>query len=489
MPLIATGSGEQQPKESRRWLKSRVPSDQLYRLAPARQKPKRFNTEDGWSRGRSILRAWWIWLGVALLTLHLGHWAVAAVSGILSFVFYHTSPVSHPAIRALVPVFGTKSENFRATIAGVTGTPLVEGNRVAIFQNGDEFYPQMLAAIESAQLSITMEQYIFWDGQVGRRFAEAFAEKAREGIPVKLLLDAVGSANLGRDIFRILEAGGCELAWFRPIHWYTISRANHRNHRKSLIVDGCIAFTGGAGFADHWLGEARDQSEWRDTQVKVEGPGVLSQQSGFAQNWLESTGEILSGPKFFPQVQPAGEVQVQTILSSPLGGGSAAGTMYLIALQCATDYLYIANPYFIPDTRTIAMLSAACDRQVVVKLLLSGEHNDTWWARQNSLRLYGRLLKAGVEIHEFEPTMLHQKTMVVDGEWATIGTTNFDNRSFSLNEETNVCFHDPALVDQLRLSFLDDLTRSHPAVLTDWQRRGLWQRSKEWFASLIEDQV
>jgi cardiolipin synthase A/B len=294
---------------------------------------------------------------------------------------------------------------------------------------------------------------------------------------------------MGRDIFRVLEAGGCQLAWFRPIHWYTIGRANHRDHRKSLIVDGCIAFTGGAGIADHWLGQARDESEWRDTQVRLEGPGTSTLQSGFAQNWLESTGEILSGPAFFPPPRAAGDVQIQTILSSPFEGGGAAGTMYLIAVQCATDYLYIANPYFIPDPRTIGMLEAACRRGVTVKILVSGTHNDTWWARQNSLRLYGRLLEAGVEIYEFLPSMLHQKTMVVDGVWATVGTANFDNRSFALSEETNVCFHDRSLVEQLRDCFTEDLARSRAVVLEDWRRRGVAQRIREAIAALIEDQV
>jgi cardiolipin synthase len=374
-------------------------------------------------------------------------------------------------------------------MAGMTGTPFLPGNRLAIFENGDEFYPAMLDAIDSAQQSVTMEQYIFWDGQVGQRFAEAFAEKAREGVPVKLLLDAIGSSNLGREIFRILAAGGCQLAWFRPIHWYTLTRADRRTHRKSLIIDGRVAFTGGAGIADHWLGHARNQKEWSDVQIRVEGPAARVQQSGFARNWLEATGEIVSGSRYFPSPQVAGSVEVQTILSSPSEGAGAAGTMYLIALQCAREYLYIANPYFIPDLRTIEMLADACKRGVAVKVMLAGKWNDTWWARQNSLRLYGILLTAGVELYEFLPTMLHQKTMVVDGVWATVGTTNFDNRSFALSEETNVCFHDPALVKELGDTFVANLARCRAVTIAEWRRRGWWQKSKEHFASLIEDQV
>jgi cardiolipin synthase len=348
----------------------------------------------------------------------------------------------------------------------------------------------MLAAIESARRSITMEQHIFWNGQIGRRFAEAFAERARHGIPVKLLVDAVGSsAMLGDEILGIIKNAGCQLAWFRPIHWYNADHANQRTHRKSLIVDGRIAFTGGAGLADHWLDSDKGGPPWRDVQICVEGPAALVQQAGFAQNWLVTTGDILSGRNFFPVPRPAGNVQVQTILSSSSKGAGAAGTMYLIAVQCARNYLYIATPYFIPDSRVISLLANASRRGVKVKLMVPGKRNDTWWARQNSLRHYGELLEAGAEIYEFQPSMLHQKIMVVDGAWSTVGTANFDNRSFTLSEETNVCFHDAALVQQVSDIFLADLADCQKVELSEWRRRGTWQRMKEQLASLIEDQV
>ena len=318
-------------------------------------------------------------------------------------------------------------------------------------------------------------------------------KRRAKGFRVKLLLDAIGSATLGKEIFRILAAGGCQLAWFRPIHWYTLHRANRRDHRKSLIVDGRIAFTGGAGLADHWLGSAADASEWRDIQVAITGPAALAQQSGFALNWLETTGEILSGERFFPEPRSEqgedGGVKVQTILSSPALGAGAVGTMYLAALQCAKRELLIANPYFIPDARVIDMLAAARRRGVAVKLMLAGKHMDLWWARQNGVRLYGRLLEAGVEIYEFRPTMLHQKTMLVDGVWATIGTANFDNRSFSMNEETNLCFHDRAIAEELRAIFAADLERCDRVEFDQWRRRGLWSKITEQCASLVADQA
>ncbi len=494
MPALNIGSAgsapakPSKPKESRRWLKSRVPHGQLYRLAPTRRPRTRLGTLDLPERAREVVRSWWAWFAAAVALELIGWRASGLVLGGMAFLLYHSATSSHPAVYALEPDFDTGSDEFRTTMAGATGMPLVDGNRVEIYNNGDEFFPAMLEAIESARFSITMEQYIFWNGQVGTRFAEAFAEKAREGIPVKLLVDAIGSATLGPEIFKILEAGGCQLAWFHPIHWYTLHRANQRNHRKSLIVDGRIAFTGGSGLADHWLGSAEDEHEWRDMQIRVEGPAVGAQQAGFAQNWLLTTGEIVGGHEFFPQPRASGDVSIQTILSSPSGAG-AAGTMYLIALQCARQYLYIANPYFIPDARVIDMLARACRRGVTVKLMLAGSLNDTWWARQNSVRLYGKLLKAGVEIYEYQPTMLHQKTMLADGVWATVGTANFDNRSFALSEETNICFHDPLLVRQLREIFDRDLSSCKRIEMAHWKQRGRWQQTKEMLASLIENQV
>jgi cardiolipin synthase A/B len=477
------------PRESRRWLKPRVPREQLYRLAPRPPKPIRLDGLSLWDRLRSVIRAWWAWIALALLLAQFGWHITGLVAGAVAFVLYHASADCHPAVYALESDFDADSAEFTTTMAGATGMPVVDGNRVEIYNNGDQFYPAMLEAIESARVSITMEQYIFWDGEVGRRFAEAFAEKAREGVAVKLLLDAVGSATLGHGIFEILAAGGCEVAWFRPIHWYTLHRANRRNHRKSLIIDGRIAFTGGSGIGDQWLGNAAGPGEWRDVQISVEGPAVLAQQTGFVQNWLVTTGELLGGHRFFPQPCYAGSVPVQTILSSPSSGAGAVGTMYMIALQCARRFVYIANPYFIPDARLIALLARACRRGVTVKLMLAGRHNDTWWARQNSLRLYGSLLDAGVEIHEYQPTMLHQKTMIVDGVWATVGTANFDNRSFALSEETNVCFHDAKLVTRLETVFRADLVLCEPVCAAVWQSWGAWQRIKEGLASLIEDQV
>jgi cardiolipin synthase len=412
----------------------------------------------------------------------LGTGAMAAVSQAialrdpgLAFAVDHEMPVDSP--------------QFLDSMEGSTGVPLLEGNAVEILNNGDEFYPSMLEAVRGAGRSITIEAYIYWKGEIGLEFAHAIADRAKAGVPVKLLLDTVGSATIGDEILKVLEGGGCQLAWFNPIDWYTLDRFNYRTHRKSLIVDGRIAFTGGAGIADHWKGHAEDPEHWRDMQVRVEGPGAVPLQTGFAQNWLRTTGEMVSGPAFFPAIPPAGPVAVHTVLSSPSAGASPVRTLYYLAIASARRSILIANPYFVPDQVALDALRAARERGAIVKILVSGIRNDNWLARQNSIRLFGPLLEAGVEVYEYNRTMLHQKTMVVDEAWATIGTTNFDNRSFAFNEESNVSVHDPACIRRMVDIFDEDIAVSDPLTLERWRRRGVIARGQELVAALFEDQV
>jgi cardiolipin synthase len=416
---------------------------------------------------------WW-WALVTGLMAALSQ-AIALRDPGLAFAVDHQMPVD--------------SREFLDSMEGSTGVPLVGGNAVSILNNGDEFYPEMLAAVRGARRSITVEAYIYWHGDIGLEFAQAIAERAQAGVPVKLLLDTVGSATIGDEILKVLEAGGCQLAWFNPIDWYTLDRFNYRTHRKSLIVDGRIGFTGGAGIADHWRGHAQDADHWRDMQVKVEGPGAVPLQTGFAQNWLRTTGEMVSGPAFFPAISEAGGVAVHTVLSSPSAGASPVRTLYYLSIASARRSILIANPYFVPDQVALDALRAARARGAAVKIIVSGIRNDNWLARQNSIRLFGPLLEAGVEVYEYNRTMLHQKTMVVDDAWGTIGTTNFDNRSFAFNEESNVSICDRGCVERLVAIFDEDLAVSDRVTLEAWRRRGVLARAQELVAALFEDQV
>ena len=416
-------------------------------------------------------------------------WGIAiglALPTVITFLF---APLEEAPTYGLDHEFAIESDGFRASIAGATDAPFLTRNRIAVFNNGDEFYPPMLAAIEQARHTITIEAYIYWAGDIGQRFADALAAKARAGVVVKVLLDAVGSATISDEITNTLKTGGCQIAWYHPIHWYTIGRINNRTHRKSLIIDGRIGFTGGAGIADHWRGQAEDPKHWRDIQIRIEGPAVTPLQTGFAHNWLETTGELVSGSAYYPPPETPGSLVVQSILSSPETGSSTVRVMYYLSIVCARRSIAIVNPYFIPDAQALEILVAAKQRGVDVKIMVSGIHNDNAMARCNSVRLYGSLLEAGVEIYEYNLTMLHQKYMVCDGIWSTVGTTNFDNRSFALNDENNVCVYDHSFAVQWEQIFRKDLADCRRVKLDEWRKRGFLTKTRESFAALLQHQV
>jgi cardiolipin synthase len=460
-----------------------------YRLAPdpLQRKPK--GVLPFWSRMRRLLWSWWPWAAACLWALVHDKWGWAIGTGSMAFVSYLIAPIEAPPQYGLDHEFAIDDDEFLPTMAGGTGVPFLPGNTLTILNNGDEFYPAMLDAIAAAEVSITIEAYIYWAGEVGRQFAEALAAKAKAGVRVKILLDAVGSSTIGEDILKILESGKCQLAWYNPFNWRRLGRFNHRTHRKSLIIDGRIAFTGGAGIADHWRGQARHPGEWRDLQIRVEGPAVIPLQTGFAQNWLQTTGELISGPLYYPLCDPVGPLALQTIMSSPEIGASTVRIMYYLAIICARRSILIANPYFVPDAAARDALIEAKRRGVNVRVMAAAKHNDNWLARNNSVRVYGRLLEAGIEILEYNRTMLHLKTMVVDGRWFTIGTTNFDNRSFAHNEENNTCGYDTALAQQLHDMFDRDVAGCKRLDLATWKRRGLWRRAQELLAAFLEEQI
>ena len=471
------------------WRTRRIPRRWRTRLAPHPKDQEPKGRPALWLRIRRLFLAWWIWAvaGIAALTFDEWWWALGA--GLFAFVCFVLTPAERAPRYGLDHKFSVADPEFLPSISGATGVPLLAGNRIDILNNGREFYPAMLDAIRNAQASITIEAYIYWAGEIGLTFAKALAERALAGIPVKILLDTVGSSTIGADILSTLEGGHCQLAWYNPVRWYSIGRFNKRTHRKSLIVDGRLGFTGGAGIADHWQGNAEDPDHWRDIQIRMEGPCVVPLQTGFAHNWVQTTGELISGDDFYPQIDNAGRLPAMTIMSSPEAGASSVRTTYYLSIACARKTLYIANPYFIPDATAVAELIEAKRRGVDVRIMVAGIYNDNWMARQNSVRLYGSLLRAGIEILEFNRTMLHQKTMVVDSLWGTIGTTNFDSRSFSHNEENNVCVFDAEWAKQLHDIFEADLPGCNRIDLESWQRRGVVQKSMEIVASFFEEQT
>ena len=402
---------------------------------------------------------------------------------------YIAAPVETPPRFGLDHEMAVESDEFLTSISGATAAPFIPGNRIDVLNNGDEFFPVMLAEVQKAQLSITIEAYIYWAGQIGLEFARALAERSRAGVRVKILLDAIGSSSIGDDIVQILEEAKCQIAWYNPVRWYTLGRINHRTHRKSLIIDGLVAFTGGAGIADEWLGHAQDKHHWRDIQIRLAGPAVTPLQTGFAQNWLECTSELVSGAAYYPVHEPAGELSVLTIMSSPATGSSNARTLYYLSITSARRSIHIANPYFVPDPAGLDTLIEAKKRGVNVRVMTAGDCNENWLSRRNSVRLYRRLLEADIEILEYEGTLLHHKTMVVDGLWATIGTSNFDSRSFAHNEENNVCVYDRALAKELDDVFAEDVKRCTRITLERWRQRGWFWKLQEFIAAFLQEQV
>ena len=454
---------------------------------PRRTKPKGVATI--WTWIRRAIWMWWPWALLSIYYIDQRNWWAAIGIGLWSGVCALSTPGEGPPHYGLDHHLEVGSSEFLQTMAGAAGVPFFAGNKVTFLNNGDRFYPAMLRAIEAAEFSITIEAYIYWAGEIGLTFAKALAAASQRGIKVKILLDAVGSASIGNDILKILQDGGCHLAWYNPIRITRLRRINNRTHRKSLIIDGCIGYTGGAGIADHWTGDAQDDKHWRDLQIQMEGPAVRPLQTGFAHNWLECTAELVTGPDFYPELPHVGNLHLQTIMSSPETGASAARVMYSLAISAARHSIDIANPYFVPDHLSIDLFRDAVKRGVRVRVMVAGSSNDTMVTRLNSVRLYGAILEAGVQLFEYNRTMMHHKTMVVDGLWCTVGTTNFDSRSFSHNEENNVCACDRGLAEEMTRTFEEDVAVCEVVTLEAWRNRSIVRKTFEGFASFVQDQV
>ncbi|HME93908.1 MAG TPA: cardiolipin synthase [Methylomirabilota bacterium] len=379
--------------------------------------------------------------------------------------------------------------SFRATLVGFTGGAVVGGNRAQILLNGEEVFPAKLAAIRSARKTITYAQYVFEEGAPAADTARALAERCRAGVKVHVLVDAVGSLMMPSEYRDWMTEAGCQVASYRPISPWAIDRVNYRNHRRILVVDGRVGITGGSGTSGKWSGNGKQEGQWRDTDMRVEGPVVSQLQGAFAENWLEATGVALGGPEYFPwPLERKGGVDAQIVRSSPSGGSVAMYTMFLLAMASARHSIYITNPYFVPDDKMIETLVQARQRGVRVVLILPGaiDHN---LVRQASRAELGRLLKAGIKIYEYKAALLHSKTMVIDSMWATVGSTNLDRRSFELNEELNLVVYDAEIARRLEQVFVADLEQSREVTYQQWADRGFFSRFMEILSIPVRDQL
>jgi cardiolipin synthase len=369
--------------------------------------------------------------------------------------------------------------------ATLLGFPMVEGNSAEILNNGDASFTAMIQDIQRSRRTINFENFIFRSDPAGEMFIQALSAAARRGVEVRLLIDAIGSKLHHRDRKRLREAG-VHLYVYRPLKTFRLHKVSQRTHRKLMVVDGQIAYTGGAGIGKEWLGDARTQKEWRDTQVRVRGPVVAQMQAVFAENWIYTTGEILVGDSFYPRLRPVGNVPAQAMRTSRGDASSVAKMIYFVAIESARKRIYISNPYFVPDGQMIRALIDASRRGVDVQLLLPGKNNDARMIRAASWFQYGPLLKAGIRIYEYAPTMMHSKNFVVDGLYATVGSINFDVRSMSINAENGVAFYSVDFGNQMEALFRKDKMRCEEITLESWRKRSFFRRPMELVARLWE---
>jgi cardiolipin synthase A/B len=378
---------------------------------------------------------------------------------------------------------------FERCMAHLLGPPLVGGNRVTTLKNGDEIFPAMLDAVRKAKRSISFETYIYWSGKIGREFSDALAERARAGVRVHVLLDWIGSKQLDDDAVDMMVESGVEVERYRPLRWYNLSRVNSRTHRKLLVVDGKLGFIGGVGIADLWLGHAQDPEHWRDTHFQVEGPVVAHLQAAFTDNWMKTHADVLNEEDYFPELANCGELCAQVFRSSPREGGDSARLMYLLSIAAARQQILIANSYFVPDDLCIQRLVEAKRNGVNVEIIVPGKYIDTKVTRRASRSRWGPLLEAGIAIYEYQPTMFHCKVMVVDDCWTSVGSTNFDNRSFRLNDEANLNVLDREFASEQAAIFERDKQRCRQITLDQWRRRPRKEKAVEWAAGLLRSQV
>jgi cardiolipin synthase len=391
--------------------------------------------------------------------------------------------------RSLKHRYTVSDPQFLRELGLMLGPAIVDGNSVRNLENGAQIFPEMLAAIRGAQRSINFESYIYWSGGVGRSFAEALEERARAGVPVHVLIDWAGSQQLDDDLVEEMKAAGIEVRFYHPLRWYNLARMNNRTHRKLLVVDGRIGFTGGVGIADPWDGDAQDAEHWRDSHYRLEGPAVAQMQAAFLDNWIKTTGKVLQGPEYFPKLEPAGTALAQVFTSSPSGGGDSMQLMYLLSVTAAQHRIDLSAAYFVPDELTRRALRQALARGVKIRIIVPGANTDVELARRASRAAWGELLQAGAEIYEYQPAMFHCKMMLVDSRLASVGSTNFDNRSFRLNDEANLNVYDPAFVQEQEVVFEADLKKSRRIGYEEWKNRPGVEQVMEQVSSFLSSQL
>ena len=376
------------------------------------------------------------------------------------------------------------------SIAALTHSALEPGNSMEVLQNGAMFFPALFRDIAAARETVHIESFIWYDGKIARQLAALLAKKAREGVEVRVLVDASGGRQLKGEVLEMLEQAGVKVAHFHPLRISNLGRMNNRDHRKLMILDGRVGYIGGFCIADEWGGDARNMKEFRDTGLRVTGPVVNRLQGAFSENWVEETGEIAAGDKYFPKIAPTGPTVAHAAYTSPDGSVSAVQLLYYLAISSARKQILIQNPYLLPDDQAIDALQKAVERGVDVRIMVpSDDATDSAIVQHASHHHFGTLLKRGVKIWEYQKTLLHQKLLVVDGVWSCVGSTNFDDRSFQLNDEVSLGVLDRDVAAQLQAAFEKDMANARERHFDEWQNRSLWHKLTDGVAYLGRSQM
>ncbi|MEN3940100.1 phosphatidylserine/phosphatidylglycerophosphate/cardiolipin synthase family protein [Prosthecobacter sp. SYSU 5D2] len=444
------------------------------------QKSRRQRLKEGYFNllmrrwGRMSVRGW-LELGAFLLTLLILYNIFFIRRELIEYRPKHTFAIADPAF------FGS---------AHAIADPVpIGGNKITLLHNGVGIFPPMLEAIRAAKKTINFEAFIFHSDKVGGPFLDAFAEMAQKGVEVRILLDGIGSGlGLKNEELDVLKKAGCKVAYYHPARGLRVDRINRRTHRRVLVVDGKMGFTGGAGFSEEWQGNADAPDHWREVHGQLEGPIVAKLQTAFQQHWMDATEELLSGPAHFPFLPPVGPLMAQ-VTTSRAFTTAPLPVIQAVAIAAAEKTIYITNPYCTPTDDFVHLLAEATKRGVDVKLIIPGKHNDQPATKSAGSQSYGKLLEAGVEIYEYRPTMIHSKTMVIDGHFSLFGTSNLDPRSSQINEEIDVSVYDVNFGAAMDRIFLDDLKLSKPYTMEDFESRSLKDRFLEWVMIPIRSQL
>ena len=414
--------------------------------------------------------------------------AVILVTVVLTFVGLNVSLGDQQLDAPLEPRYRVRDPQFLRAVCAVLVPSPVSGNHVRELLNGDQIFPAMLQAIRSAKSTVTFETYIYWSGAIGAEFSREFGAAALRGVEVKLLLDWIGG-DLSHARLKEMRRAGVDVRRYNPLRWRNLGHMNNRTHRKLLVVDGMIGFIGGVGIADSWRGHAQDRHHWRDTHFQIEGPAVCQMQAAFIDNWVQTTGTLLHSESYLPCPREAGTMSAQVFTSSPRSGSKSMQVLYLMSIAAAAESIDLSAAYFLPDPVGIASLAAAARRGVRVRIIVPGRHMDKNIVRRASRAQWGQLLAAGVEIFEYQRTMFHCKVLIVDRMWVSVGSTNFDARSFNINDEANMNVFDNEFASRQTQVFEDDLQSAARVTTGDWIGRSWADRILDRSAALLASQL